>query len=146
MMLFYFIPQSCIVLPLLLKASYHDVKTREVPDKLWLFMLLGLPFTMVDVILAGTMLYALASVAISVAFALILFYFFKVGGADAKALIVLSIVYPVFAFMVTTLFFSSFFALITVTTLAVCLKKKVWVIPFVPFLTLGFAVALALFV
>jgi len=145
-MLFYFIPQSCIVLPLLLKASYHDVKTREVPDKLWLFMLLGLPFTMVDVILAGTMLYALASVAISVAFALILFYFFKVGGADAKALIVLSIVYPVFAFMVTTLFFSSFFALITVTTLAVCLKKKVWVIPFVPFLTLGFAVALALFV
>jgi len=134
------------VLPLLLKASYHDLRTREVPNKLWLLMLFALPFTIIDVYLAGTALYALASVGISVAFALVLFYFFKVGGADAKALIVLSMVYPVFAFMVATLFFSSFFALLTVTVLAIGMKKKVWVIPFAPFLTLGFAVALAVFV
>ena len=80
-------------------ACYLDVKTRRVPNKVWLAMLLaGSPYIAYDIYFGG--LTHLFRLAVSVIFIYIVMYLlFRIGtfgGADAKALIVLSCIIPVY--------------------------------------------------
>lgn len=80
-------------------ASYLDIKTRRVPNKVWLLMLLlGSPFIAYDIYTGGTyhLIRLGASVIFIYTFVYILFRIGTFGGADAKALIVLSCIIPVY--------------------------------------------------
>ncbi len=87
-----------ITLAIFLKASVHDIKEREVPDELWIFMVVcGLildgiqyfiqPYSLLIAILQFVIIFALAN---------FMFYVAGFGGADAKALIALSVMFPVY--------------------------------------------------
>ena len=82
----------------LLKASVHDVRTREVPDELWLYMIVaGLILDIVQYILHPyNLLLAVIQFVLIFALANFMFYVAGFGGADAKALIALSVVFPVY--------------------------------------------------
>jgi preflagellin peptidase FlaK len=85
--------------PFLLYGCYTDWKTRRVPNKVWLYMLPGaIVFFLIDVYsdfpahLVWTLVYT--GIIFSVAY-----LFFKlrlIGGADAKALMMLAIVFPLY--------------------------------------------------
>lgn len=78
-------------------ASWSDLKTREVSNKVWiLYAPIALFLTTLQyVLLAKDLLYNyILSVVIIVPLSLILFYAGGFGGADAKALICLSIALP----------------------------------------------------
>ena len=83
---------------ILLKASVHDVKTREVPDELWLYMIIaGLILDVIQYILHPyNLLLAVIQFVLIFALANFMFYVAGFGGADAKALIALSVVFPVY--------------------------------------------------
>ncbi|MGQ9719243.1 MAG: prepilin peptidase [Nitrososphaerales archaeon] len=81
-------------------ASYSDWRTREVTDKLWvLFSLVGIAFIIID-LSSGFYLSSLILIAISTLLtfliSFILYYFGFFGGADMKALIVVSLLVPVY--------------------------------------------------
>jgi preflagellin peptidase FlaK len=89
--------------PFLLYSCYSDIKTRRVTNRLWLVMLAGAVFfVLYDIMTKGTqyiMLLFLSAGSIFV-LAYILFQLGTFGGADAKSLIVISIIlpsYPVFS-------------------------------------------------
>lgn len=80
-------------------ASYLDIKTRRVPNRVWLIMILiGSPFVAYDLYTGGSfhLIRLLASVIFIYAFMYLLFRIGTFGGADAKALIVLSYIIPVY--------------------------------------------------
>jgi len=86
----------------LLISSWYDLKTREVPNRVWLFFapvgfaLAALQFFLSS--LAGEKVDPvlwLFSMGVTVGISLALFYLGLFGGADAKALICLSIALPV---------------------------------------------------
>ena len=86
----------------LLISSWYDLKTREVPNRLWLFFapvgfaLAALQFFLSS--LAGENVDPvlwLSSLGVTAGMSLALFYLGLFGGADAKALICLSIALPV---------------------------------------------------
>jgi len=75
-------------------ASFQDIKTREVSDKIWLpIILVGIAVNAVEKIWTNTSILSLylLSIAITFLIALTLAYFGLMGGADAKAYICLSI-------------------------------------------------------
>jgi preflagellin peptidase FlaK len=79
-------------------ASYYDVKTREVPDELWIFpVTIGIPLLVYDVMCSNS-LYSVVSIVLSftlsTSLAIILFYQGFFGGADAKAIISAGILMP----------------------------------------------------
>lgn len=83
-----------VVLVIMGIASYFDIKKREVEDELWILLLiLNLPFSIIEegsnllIILLPSFLFGLA-----------LFYLFKFGGADAKAIWSLALALPNFPF------------------------------------------------
>ena len=83
----------------LLWASYHDYSTREVPNRVWkLFLPIAITFCILDLYFRGlTIAYAVQtaiSIVIPSAIFIILFYLGFYGGADAKAMICLSIAIP----------------------------------------------------
>ena len=85
--------------PFLLYSCYTDLQTRRVSNQVWKVMLIGGGlFAAYDIINTGmTALFGLAlSVSIIFIFVYILFQFGAFGGADAKCLIVLSIIIPVY--------------------------------------------------
>src|SRR5574341_1515175 len=85
--------------PFLLYSCYSDVKTRRVTNKLWLIMLGGgIFFVLNDFVINGTsyLLHLFISAGFIFAFVYILFQFGTFGGADAKSLIVLSIILPAY--------------------------------------------------
>ena len=89
--------------PFLLYSCYSDIKTRRVTNRLWLVMLAGgVFFVLYDIMTKGTQYIMLLFLSASLIFVLvyILFQLGTFGGADAKSLIVISIIlpsYPVFS-------------------------------------------------
>ncbi len=88
-----------LVTPFLLYSCYSDLKTRRVPNKLWILMLLtGSPFMTYDILMGGW--YYLFRIFISVVsmfiFVYLLFRLGVFGGADAKSLILLSLIFPLY--------------------------------------------------
>jgi len=78
-------------------AAVYDVKSREVPDKIWAtYLLIGLAMTILRIYSGYTVApYLIAvSVASSVGICLLMAYTNIFGGADAKALICFSLAVP----------------------------------------------------
>jgi preflagellin peptidase FlaK len=92
--------QVFVSLAFLLYASWSDLKTREVSNKVWaLFAPIGLALTLTQVFFFEFDLYEALywfsiSVGITSVLAVALFYAGAYGGADAKALICLSLTLP----------------------------------------------------
>ncbi len=87
-----------ISLVLFLKASYHDLRDREVPDGIWISMVVfGL---ILDVIQYSLERFNIFLAVIQFVFVFLLanfmFYVAGFGGADAKALISLAVMFPVY--------------------------------------------------
>jgi preflagellin peptidase FlaK len=89
--------------PFLLYSCYSDIKTRRVTNRLWLVMLAGgVFFVLYGIMTKGTQYIMLLFLSAGLIFVLvyILFQLGTFGGADAKSLIVISIIlpsYPVFS-------------------------------------------------
>jgi preflagellin peptidase FlaK len=85
--------------PFLIFSCYSDIKTRRVSNNLWLVMLAGsVFFVLYDVSAYGFsyLLRLFISVGLIFLFVYILFQLGTFGGADAKSLIVLSIIFPAY--------------------------------------------------
>ncbi len=87
-----------ITLAIFIKASIHDLKEREVPDELWVLMvILGVILDVVQYFIKPyNILIAILQFIIIFALANFMFYVAGFGGADAKALIALSVMFPVY--------------------------------------------------
>lgn len=85
--------------PFLLYSCYSDIKTRRVSNNLWLVMLAGgIIFILYDILSYGAAYLPrlFISAGFIFAFVYILFQVGVFGGADAKSLIVLSIILPAY--------------------------------------------------
>ncbi len=85
--------------PFLIYSCYSDIKTRRVTNNLWLIMLAGSVFFVIYDISAYGFSYLqrlFFSAGIIFVFVYILFQLGTFGGADAKSLIVLSIIFPAY--------------------------------------------------
>ena len=83
--------------PFLLYSCYSDIKTRRVTNKLWLVMLAGgATFFIYDIWTYGPqyLFHILISTGLIFIFVYLLFQLGVFGGADAKSLIVLSLILP----------------------------------------------------
>lgn len=83
--------------PFLLYSCYSDIKTRRVTNKLWIVMLAGsVVFVFYDILTKGTsyLLHLFLSAGLIFVLVYILFQLGTFGGADAKSLIVISIILP----------------------------------------------------
>jgi len=87
-----------VTLLIFVRASVEDLKTREIDDKLWLIMIalaillnviqfLQKPFNLIFAVVQFVFIFILANV---------MFYLLNFGGADCKALICLSVMFPVY--------------------------------------------------
>jgi preflagellin peptidase FlaK len=89
----------CIGSCLLVYASYSDVKTREISDLVWILMsVFGVFFILAELFIGSGSLplfQLFISLAVGAIFALLL-YFLNFGGADVKAIISLSVLFPTF--------------------------------------------------
>ena len=81
-------------------ASWSDIKTREVTNRVWLlYAPLGFMFTLLDGFLYGSSNYWIlfgVSVVTTWTLAVALFYLGAFGGADAKAFICLALAFPIY--------------------------------------------------
>lgn len=79
-------------------SSWYDLKTREVPNRMWLlFAPLGFMLSFANFLLTkedSFLIFWLLSSLVTAGLSLVLFYLGFFGGADAKALICLSIALP----------------------------------------------------
>ena len=85
--------------PFLIYSCYSDIKTRRVTNKLWLIMLSGGSFFVLNDIYKVGFAYIsclLISAGLIFVFVYIIFQLGTFGGADAKSLIVLSIILPAY--------------------------------------------------
>jgi len=80
----------------LIIASIYDLKTREVPNKIWIVFIPISCITTVIHILANTsqFYFSIASITITTLIAIGIFYAGLYGGSDAKALITLALAHP----------------------------------------------------
>ena len=81
----------------LLIASWSDIKTRKVSDKIWILLgPVGLLLTLLSSYIAGesTLMLLGLSIALMSGLSLALFYLGLIGGADAKAFICLALAMP----------------------------------------------------
>ncbi len=86
-------------MPFLIYSCYSDIKTRRVTNKLWLVMLAGgSPFIVYDIYREGFAYLPrlIISAGLIFVFVYIIFQLGTFGGADAKSLIVLSIILPTY--------------------------------------------------
>src|SRR4030067_1722397 len=86
-------------IPFLLYSCYSDIKTRRVTNKLWLVMLAGSAFfVLYDILTKGTpyIIFLFLSAGSIFVLVYILFQIGTFGGADAKSLIVISIILPAY--------------------------------------------------
>ncbi len=83
---------------LLSYASWHDYRKREVPNEIWMLLApSGLILTLAQIVISsqGSLIISLALSFLTITgIALALFYLGIFGGADAKALICLSLILP----------------------------------------------------
>ncbi len=85
--------------PFLTYSCYSDIKTRTVSNRVWKFMLAGaIPFLVYDIWASGIpyLWHIIVSTGIIFLITYILFFTGAFGGADAKALIILSLLFPVY--------------------------------------------------
>ncbi|VVB91590.1 Preflagellin peptidase [uncultured archaeon] len=83
--------------PFLIYSCYTDIKTRRVSNKLWLVMISGSAiFVLYDILTKGIpyILHLFISAGLIYILVYILFQLGTFGGADAKSLIVISIILP----------------------------------------------------
>ncbi|MHC1596656.1 MAG: A24 family peptidase C-terminal domain-containing protein [Candidatus Syntropharchaeales archaeon] len=88
-----------LCLPFLLYACWSDIKTRKVTNRLWPPMIsLGIVLLILDAVNSGIQSLIPAAVAIGVVFVFvyIIYYFGVFGGADAKALILIGLMVPLY--------------------------------------------------
>lgn len=86
-------------MPFLLYACYADIKTRRVSNEVWFMMFgVGFIFIMYDLMTYGLpyLIRNILSFLFIFAFVYILFQFGAFGGADAKVLMVISLIIPTF--------------------------------------------------
>jgi preflagellin peptidase FlaK len=84
-------------IPFLLYSCFSDIKTRRVTNKLWLAMLAGsVFFVLYDIMTKGIpyLLHLFISAGLIFVLVYVLFQMGTFGGADAKSLIVISIILP----------------------------------------------------
>ncbi len=81
-------------------SAYRDLKTREVPDRVWMIYLpIAVALICSRIVFSPSLLVvSLISVIMTVLFSFLLFYLGLFGGADAKALICLSVASPTYPF------------------------------------------------
>lgn len=81
-------------------ASYNDWKTREVDDKIWiLFSFIGITLNIIELYYLSNLqllFLVITSISLSSLISFVLYYFGFFGGADMKALIVISLIIPVY--------------------------------------------------
>jgi len=134
----------------LIYASYHDLKTRTVPNKIWPPMIaVGITLTVADIFLNKTnpfywlTVFVIFVLAVSI-LVYILFELGAFGGADAKAIISLAVFVPEFvvgAFLNANLLLAAFLIPLLIIKKA---RGETWKscmhygTPFIPALTLGF--------
>ena len=88
------IPRLILMLAILGIASYHDVRTREIPDYIWIVggclgaLLYVFDWNEVD-------FFALFAIAMGGIIALLIWRFFPMGDADVLAILTTTVVYPV---------------------------------------------------
>ncbi|AGB48560.1 prepilin signal peptidase PulO-like peptidase [Methanomethylovorans hollandica DSM 15978] len=88
-----------VCLPFLAYSCYSDIKTRRVSNKVWPIMLgAASPFILHEMITSGLpyIFRTVISFVVIFIFVYILFILHAFGGADAKVLMVISIILPVF--------------------------------------------------
>jgi len=103
------IARVALTLSFLVYASWSDWKNREVSNKVWA-VLAPLAFLLTSVqyvLFAGDLLIYILSFAVMSGLAIVLFYAGAFGGADAKALICLSLALPQFPIDLFSAFASS---------------------------------------
>jgi len=86
-------------MPFLLYACYADIKTRRVANETWVVMFgVGFIFIVADFMELGLpyLIRNILSFAFIFAFVYVLFQFGAFGGADAKVLMVISLIIPTF--------------------------------------------------
>ena len=88
------IPRLILMLAILGIASYHDVRTREAPDYIWVIggilgaLLYVFDWNEVD-------FFVLFTIGMGCIIALLIWKFFPMGDADVLAILTVSVVYPV---------------------------------------------------
>jgi len=122
-----------ITLILLTVAAIFDLRTREVPDKVWLlYGPVGVTLTIYRIWVEPALsLFTAASISLSILVAFGLVFFGLSGGADAKALICLGITLPLPPGIVTPIFgfaFPFFPIVVLVTGYIVSLSVAVWML------------------
>ncbi|MGP8337017.1 MAG: A24 family peptidase C-terminal domain-containing protein [Methanosarcinaceae archaeon] len=88
-----------ICIPFLLYSCYSDIKTRRVSNNVWPVMLAaGLPFIIYNILIYGFPYFIrmMLSFAFIFVFVYVLFQLNAFGGADAKLIMVISIIIPTF--------------------------------------------------
>ncbi len=79
----------------LIYASKMDLERRVVPNRIWKYMLSAiLPLTAIELILLDKFYFAIFQAIFVISISLLFYYLGFYGGADAKALMVLAILYP----------------------------------------------------
>lgn len=83
---------------ILLKASIEDLRSREIDDRLWIVMvLIAIPLNVLEYLVKHfDVIFAFVQFVIMFAFANVMYYLLRFGGADCKALISLSIMFPTY--------------------------------------------------
>lgn len=88
------IPRLFLLIAILSIASYHDVRTRTIPDYVWIVgSVLGAILYIFD--WSGVDLFVLFSILVGGGIALLIWKYFPMGDADALGIITVSVVYPV---------------------------------------------------
>ncbi|MFX1490793.1 MAG: prepilin peptidase [Promethearchaeota archaeon] len=85
---------SIFVFTLLLYAAIRDLQTGEVSNWVWITGLLVLPITIFRMVLYGAILLYIFQVVIVIVLVTIGFYVGLIGGADGKAILLVSLIYP----------------------------------------------------
>ncbi|MDK2892161.1 A24 family peptidase C-terminal domain-containing protein [Methanohalophilus sp.] len=93
------IAKILLCMPFLFYACYSDIKSRRVANQVWIVMLAVFsPFILYEIITYGLSHLLLIGLSFTIIFVLvyILFYAGAFGGADAKALMTMAIIFPVY--------------------------------------------------
>lgn len=78
----------------LLLAAVMDIQTREIQEWVWLFGLTATPLTCMRLFISGLFFLYILQALVTFGFMLLLFNFKLIGGADGKAILILSISFP----------------------------------------------------
>ena len=95
---FIFVLKSAVFLLLLLTASVQDIRTRTVSDSVWIIgLILILPLVAIEIVICGIprLLILFISAVFFFLFSLVCFSLRLFGGADCKAFLILSVLFPI---------------------------------------------------